>query len=44
MSYFVPQWVSFAPALCCRGKEKEQDNDRLTSTTVEFAKIYEAHH
>lgn len=42
LSHSVPEWFPLASALYCRGKEKEQDNDRLTSTTVEFAKIYEA--
>lgn len=42
MSYFVPQWMSFAPALYCRGEVKEQDNNRLTCTADEFSRICEA--
>lgn len=37
-----PQWVSPASALYCRGNDMKQDNNRLTCTTVEFAKICEA--
>lgn len=37
-----PQWVSPASVLYCRGNDMKQDNNRLTCTTVEFAKICEA--
>ena len=42
MSYSVPQWLSSASALYCRGEGKEQDNNRLTCTADEFARICEA--
>ena len=42
MSYSVPQWLSSASALYCRGKGKEQDNNRLTCTADEFSRISEA--
>lgn len=42
MSYSVPQWLSSASALYCRGEDKEQDNNRLTCTAGEFSRISEA--
>lgn len=42
MSYSVPQWLSFASALYCRGENKGQDNIELTCTAVEFSRISEA--
>lgn len=42
MSYSVPQWLSSASALYCRGEGKEQDNNRLTCTADEFSRICEA--
>lgn len=42
MSYSVPQWLSFASALYCRGEGKEQDNNWLTCTADDFSKICEA--
>lgn len=42
MSYSVPQWLSFASALHCRGEGKEQDNNWLTCTADDFSKICEA--
>lgn len=42
MSYSVPQWLSSASALYCRGENKRQDNIELTCTAVEFSRISEA--
>lgn len=40
MSFIRPQWLSFASALYCRGSDS--DDSEITSTTVEFVKIFEA--
>ena len=42
MSYSVPQWLSSASALYCRGENKGQDNIELTCTAGEFSRICEA--
>lgn len=42
MSYSVPQWLSPASALYCRGENKGQDNIELTCTAIEFTKNCEA--
>lgn len=41
-SVVLPEWGSDTSALYCRGNDMKQDNNRLTCTTVEFAKICEA--
>lgn len=41
MSYSVPQWLSSASALYCRGENKGQDNIELTCTAGEFSRICE---
>ena len=42
MSYSVPQWLSSASALYCRGEDKEQDMYEITCTADAFARICEA--
>ena len=42
LSHSVPEWFPLASSLYCRGSDKEQDNNRLTCTAVEFSRICEA--
>lgn len=42
MSYSVPQWLSSASALYCRGEDNKQDMCEITCTAGEFSRIYEA--